>query len=492
MKNKHLKPALLTALFLIHAVITASAQIRLPNVIGNNMLLQRQQAVPVWGWAKPGQQVNVKFAGQQKTATADANGYWKIMLAALNANNKPQQMIITADTSHITLSNILVGEVWLCSGQSNMEYPVNIGKSYSPPKKGIDSAALELTVTNPNIRLFRVEKKYSLPDVTSPGWQVAGGDALAQVTAAGYFFAKNLYNKLHVPVGIISSSWGGSRIEPWTPVSGYLDLPAFSAAAQTKPFVVDSVSAGRMYNSLIHPLAPYALRGFLWYQGESNCMANETNMRYADKMQALVESWRKEWGNQQLPFYSVLIAPYYYTKRKDHVPHTAQTLPEFWEQQIASTKLPYTDIITVTDLVDDYSNIHPSYKWEVGRRLSLVALNETYGLKKIAYSGPRYDHVAIKNDKATIYFKNAEGLKAKDGQPLNYFAIAGKDGNFVDATATITGNSVVVSSPYVPQPVTVRYGWAETANPNLVNNTGIPAFPFRTDAQEWSFKSGVK
>lgn len=492
MKIIYSKTVWLTFLLLLCCIISVQAQIRLPNVIGNNMLLQRQQPVPVWGWAKPGQRVNVKFAGQQKSTTANASGYWKVTLAAMNANDQPRQMIITADTSKITLSNILVGEVWLCSGQSNMEYPVNIGKSYAPPKKGIDSAALELATTNPNIRLFKVEKKYSLPDVTSSGWQVAGGDALAQVTAAGYFFAKNLYQQLHVPIGIISSSWGGSRIEPWTPASAYADLPAFSSAAAIKPLLIDSVAPGRMYNSLIRPLAPYALRGFLWYQGESNCMANETNMRYADKMQALIESWRKEWGNRQLPFYSVLIAPYYYTKRKDHVPHTAQTLPEFWEQQIASVKIPYTDIVTVTDLVDDYSNIHPSYKWTVGRRLSLLALNETYHLKNVAYSGPRYDHLQIKNDKAIVYFKYADGLKANDGQPLNCFSIAGSDGNFVDATAQIAGNTVVVANPTISQPVAVRFGWTETANPNLVNHTGIPAMPFRSGAEDWHFKSGVK
>lgn len=490
--RKYLKKTALSFILLIGGITISSAQLHLPKIIGDNMLLQRKQPVPVWGWAKPGQQVSVKFAGQQKSAVADANGYWKISLAAMEANEKPQQMTITADTSHITISNILIGEVWLCSGQSNMEYPVNIGKSYAPPKKGIDSAALELQSSHPNIRLFRVEKKYSLPDVTSSGWQMAEGDALGTVTAAGYFFAKNLYQKLHVPIGIISSSWGGSRIEPWTPQSGYLALPAFAGAANAKPFVIDSSSTSRMYTSMILPLAPYALRGFLWYQGESNCMINEKPMRYADKMQALVESWRKEWGNQQLPFYSVLIAPYYYTKRKDHVPHTAQTLPEFWEQQIASTKIPHTDIITVTDLVDEYSNIHPSYKWIVGRRLSLLALNETYGYKNVAHSGPRYDHMQVKNDKAILYFKYADGLKTNDGQPLNYFSVAGSDGNFVDATAQVVGNTVVVSSPSVSKPTAVRYGWTETANPNLVNNTGIPAFPFRTNADVWNFKSDVK
>jgi sialate O-acetylesterase len=231
------------------------------------------------------------------------------------------------------------------------------------------------------------------------------------------------------------------------------------------------------------------LHGFLWYQGESNCMINEHDMRYADKMQALTDSWRKAFHNPKAPLYSVLIAPYYYTKRKDHVPHTAETLPEFWEQQIESTRIPNSDIITVTDLVDDFKNIHPSYKWEVGRRLSLLALAKDYGFKNVEYSGPRYQKMKIKGDKIILNFSHTEGLKAGDGTPLNYFTIAGDDGKFVPATAEIQGNKIVVSSTAISNPRAVRFAWTETANPNLVNDIGLPALPFRTNGSHWEYRS---
>jgi sialate O-acetylesterase len=479
---------LIALLCFVLFIAAADAQIRLPKIIGDNMVLQRNQPVPVWGWTKTGSTVKVSFAGQVKTAVADVNGYWKVALTAMPANEKPQRMTITADTSTINLKNILVGEVWFCSGQSNMEYNLKLMPGYSKPAKGIDSAALELATSNPNIRLFKVEKVYSSPDVTTKGWNESSGNALEVFSAVGYYFAKNVYNKLHVPIGMIASSWGGTRIEPWVSEEAFVSLPAFSTEKGTKPFLLDSVPVGKIYKSMVEPLQPYAVRGFLWYQGESNCMINEKNMRYAEKMQALIDSWRIGFNEPKAPFYSVMIAPYYYTKRHDHVPHTAETLPEFWEQQIESTRIPNTDIISVTDLVDDFRNIHPSYKWEVGRRMALVALAKDYGFKNTVYSGPRYQKMELKDGKAILYFSNTNGLKASDGQSLNCFTIAGTDGNYMNADAKIVGNTVVVSCLLVPKPKNVRFAWTETSTPNLVNGVGFPAFPFRTDAKKWDRK----
>jgi sialate O-acetylesterase len=468
-------------IFCLLFFINAGAQVRLPKIIGNNMVLQRNQPVPVWGWAKAGSTVKVAFAGQVKTAEADADGAWKIMLNQMPANNTGQMMTINSDTSTVTLKNILVGEVWFCSGQSNMEYAMKLMPGYTKPAKGADSAALELSVVNPDIRLFKVEKVYSLPDVTTKGWNESAGTSLEQFSALGYYFAKTIYSKLHIPIGMIQAAWGGSRIEPWTPPYGYAALPAFKAESTMDPMIIDSSAVGKMYKSMVYPIAPYALHGFLWYQGESNAMINEKPYRYVDKMQALIDSWRKEFGAPKASFYSVLIAPYYYTKRKDHVPHTDETLPEFWEQQIESTRIPNTDLITVTDLVDDFKNIHPSYKWEVGRRMALVALAKDYGYKNTVYSGPRYQRMEIKRGKVVIYFSNAQGLKSRDGQALNLFSLAGADGNYMNADAQIIGNTVVVSSLLVPKPKAVRFAWTETANPNLVNAAGLPALPFRTN-----------
>jgi sialate O-acetylesterase len=481
MKSKKL--IILFSLLASHTLIFA--QLRLPKVIGNNMVLQRDKQVPIWGWAKPGEQVTVTFVTQQKRAKADTSGYWRILLSPLKASDKPADMTIAASNT-ITLSNILVGEVWLCSGQSNMEYTMKLGPSYAKPKKGIDSAALELTETHPNIRIFKVEKVLSSPDVTSTGWNECTGAALEQFSAVGFYFAKNIQRELNVPIGVISSSWGGSRIEPWTPAEAYKALPAFAPEAQKTPFMIDSVMPGKDYRSMILPLAPFALRGFLWYQGESNCMI-EDGMRYADKMQALVDGWRKQWENDKLPFYSVQIAPYYYTKRKDRLPHTPQTEAEFWEAQVQSTKIPRTGSIAITDLVDNLSDIHPPYKWEVGRRLSLLALANDYN-KKIVSSGPVYKSMKVKNGKVILSLNNSNGLKSIDGKPLSWFTIAGEDGSFVPANAEISGDNVVVSAEGIAKPKAVRFAWNEAAMPNLFNAAGLPAVPFRTDGLEWNYK----
>jgi sialate O-acetylesterase len=467
---------------------TANAQIKLPKVIGSDMVLQRNQPVPIWGWTVAGKTVKVSFGNQTKTTTADTAGYWRVTLNALAANSKPQNMVITSDTAVTTLNNILVGEVWLCSGQSNMEYTMKLMKGYTKPFKGIDSTEQELLAVNPAIRLFKVEKKLSLPDVTTTGWHPSSGEALEKTSAAGYYFAKTLQAKLHVPIGIISSSWGGSRIEPWTPGWGYTALPAFAKEAAQDTLTMDGVKPGNYYKSMIEPLAPFAIHGVLWYQGESNCMLNEPGMRYANKMQALVSSWRKQWKNDKMPFYSVLIAPFYYTKRKDKLPHTPETLPLFWEQQIQSAKIPNTGFITVTDLVDDLKNIHPSYKWEVGRRLALLPLAKDYGFKSIVYSGPVFQRMQVKGNKLILTFINANGLKTADGQAPTFFTIAGADGNFVDATAEISGNTVVLSAATVSQPTIARFAWTEAARPNLVNGAGLPTVPFRTDGLEWEYR----
>jgi sialate O-acetylesterase len=455
------------------------------------MMLQRSQAVPVWGWSQPGVTVKVLFANQKTTTTADSLGRWKVILAPLEANGHPQQMTISTDTSEVVLNNILVGEVWLCSGQSNMEYTMKKHKSYKGPEKGADSAALELSRSNPLIRLFTVEKKLSSPDVTSTGWHEAEGVALEQVSAPGYFFAKHLQKVLNVPIGIINSSWGGSRIERWTPASAYEALPnVFSLSTNEKDQVIlDSMIVGQNYKSMIEPLAPFALKGFLWYQGENNCSYEEPGMRYAYKMQALIESWRTLWKKESLPFYYALIAPHYYTSRnkKDRRVHTAETLPLFWEQQVATSQIPNTAFITLTDLVDDLKDIHPSYKWEVGRRFGLIALAKTYNIST-PYSGPQFERMKIKGQKIIIYFKDAEGLKTNDGKKPGFFTLAGADGEFFDAKAVISKNTVILSSGSVQRPVAARFGWTETARPNLINKQGLPAVPFRTDALHWEYR----
>jgi sialate O-acetylesterase len=237
---------------------------------------------------------------------------------------------------------------------------------------------------------------------------------------------------------------------------------------------------------MIKPMVPFAVKGFLWYQGESNCMIND-GLRYCDKFDLMVDAWRNAWGVKDMPFYFAQISPFYYTKRKDKVPHTPETLAEFWEAQAKTLIIPHTGMVVTTDLVDDLSNIHPSYKWEVGRRLSLLALANEYGTKNVVTSGPVYKSMKTKGNKIILEFTNfGSGLQSKDGKPLSWFTIAGADGQYFPANSIIKGNTIIVSSVDVKKPVSVRFAWDETAMPNFCNKEGLPAVPFRTDSPVWN------
>lgn len=465
----------------------AGAQIKLPGVIGSNMILQRDKPVSIWGWARPEAGVSLTFDKQQLSVKADGSGYWRAILKPLSASFSPKEMLIKSDTSELRLSNILVGEVWLCSGQSNMEYTMKLRSNYAGPKIGVDSAAAELGKHRPEIRLLYVEKKVGQPDIVSEGWSESKGELLGKTAALAYFFAKDLSASLKVPVGVISSSWGGSRIEPWTAAENYKKIPAFRAESSMDTLKIDGVIPGKNYRSMILPLAPFAIRGVLWYQGESNCMIEEHDMRYAYKQQALVENWREIFEDKKMPFYYVLIAPHTYTRRKDKMKHTAESLPLFWEQQTEAARIPNTGFITVSDLVDDVTDIHPSYKWEVGRRLAALALTKTYGQPR-PYIGPQYSGMKISGDKLILNFKNAAGLRTRDGKAPDWFLISGADGKFVPAKAMISGERVILSAAELKAPRQARFAWEETAMPNLENAAGLPAVPFRTDGQKWAYK----
>lgn len=459
------------------------AQVKLPKVIANHMILQRNQSVPIWGWAKPNEMVSVSFKGQQMSATADADGYWKVMLSSLTATNEPAEMVIKASNT-IVLKDILVGEVWLVSGQSNMEYPIK--HNYAKPRRSVDSTTFELSAKYPQIRLFKVEKVLS-DTLTTNGWnECIDPITIGSFSAIGYYFARNLHRELNVPIGILQAAWGGTRIEPWTTEEMYSNLPAFKEYFEKKPVLISGVKAGRHYQSMVKPLAPFALKGVLWYQGESNAMIND-DMFYADKMQALIEGWRTAWGTE-ISFYSVGLAPYYYTKRKDPIPHTSETLAKFWEAQKESLKITNSDMVWTTDLVDNLSDIHPPYKWVIAKRLSNLALSRDYKQKKLTVYGPTFKSMKVKKGKVYLSFNYADGLKSADSKSLNCFTIAGADGTFEPADAKIERNKIIVSNAKINTPSQVRFAWHETAQPNLVNSAGLPAVPFRTDNASWNYK----
>ncbi len=493
MNRKLLKNCILAALLL--TAVPAFSAITLPRVIGSNMVLQRGQAVPIWGWAAPGEKVTVEFAGQKKTAKADADGVWEVRLGKLNASGIADAMTISGSDT-VTLTNILVGEVWLCSGQSNMEKPIGLQQGQKP----VPNFEQELATGDghPNIRLFKVEKTLAAAparDVPAHGWAVCSSNALdaMKFSAAAYFFAREIVKELNVPVGLVESAWGGTRVEPWTPPAGFDQVSALAGLAKFSAGTnkLDNKTTTAIYNGMIAPLKPFAIRGALWYQGESNCMDVNDGPAYADKFEALIKGWRKVWGQGDFAFYYVQLAPYsYFSNRDKPRVNSPEELPLIWEAQARCLRLPNTGMAVITDTVENPKDIHPENKQDVGKRLARLALNKTYGRKDIVCTGPMFKAMKVKGSEAILAFDNGGSeLHCRDSQELNSFTIAGADGKFAPATARIEGETVVVASPEVAAPKAVRFGWHELAQPNFFNEAGLPASPFRTD-DAWSKKGG--
>lgn len=437
--------SVLTVILLV-TPLSLRAEVKLPAVVGSHMVLQRDKEVPIWGWADPGEEVTVEFADQKKSTRADDKGNWKVALDAMKANAKGQRLLVKGKNT-IELTDILIGEVWIGSGQSNMEW--SLAQS-ARPKETIAAA------NHPTIRLFHVPKvqaKTPQKDLKAE-WKICTPESATRFSAVLYHYGVRLQKDLDVPMGLINSSWGGSPIEPWT--------------------VTDKTSGG-MYNAMIAPLVPFALRGVIWYQGESNAF-QKNRMTYRDKMQALIDGWRGHWG-KEMPFYFVQIAPWQPAKGG----YPPGELEALWEAQVASLKIPHTGMVVTTDLVDNIQDIHPGNKVDVGNRLALWALTKTYGKKDIVYSGPLYKSMKIEGNKIRLSFAHpGGGLKSRDGKALTEFEIAGDDDKFVAAEATIDGDTVVVHARGVDNPTQVRFGWRTTTNPNLMNKEGLPASPFRT------------
>lgn len=467
----------------ILAFCFASAQVLLPKVITNNMVLQRGKPVAIWGTATAGEKITVIFANQTQTAVADTAGNWQVKLSPMKVSAEPRKMIISGSNT-IELENILVGEVWLCSGQSNMEYPLDRRlKKYAASKRGEDLAEKELKSSNKNplIRYLYVEKKLT-STLATDGWKDTNDTTVRYISAAGYFFAKELTEKLKIPVGIISSSWGGTRVEQWTPPTAYQQSPLFKDSLVGKTnFKIDGMVPGKMFESMIKPIIPYTVKGLVWYQGESNLMIHDT-ATFVAKTKLMLDTWKGLWKDESLRFYYVQIAPHYYTKRKDKLSHGSDLLPYYWEAQAKCLAFPNSGMAVTTDLVDDLGNIHPGYKWEVGRRLSLWALAKDYG-QKVVYSGPLYKSMKIKKCTIELSFTQiGSGLDSFNNQSIKWFTIAGADKKFYPADAVIIGKKLIVSSKEVQNPVAVRFAWDETAMPNFCNKEKLPASPFRTDS----------
>jgi sialate O-acetylesterase len=459
-------------LLLMLSSLHGADSLKLPALFSDNMVLQQKQEIPVWGWAKPGQSVTVKLEGQSKTATTGKDGCWKVQLKPLKAGG-PLKMTIVADKT-IKLKNILVGEVWICSGQSNMERSV---------QSSANSAKEIAAAKYPRIRLFRIPRSPSKTSGTDckATWVECSPSTVGSFSAVGYYFGRTLNKKLKVPVGLIQSAYGNTTAEAWTSNSALKndsDLKHFAKIfrfmAPVKPQAQLFKLPTALYKGMIAPLIPYAIRGVIWYQGESN---DYRAYQYRKLFSVLIKDWRNRWKQGDFPFLFVQLANF----GKPPSQPGPSTWAELREAQDMALALPKTGMAVTVD-IGDAKNIHPKNKQDVGLRLALWALATTYGKKNMVYSGPLYDSCVVKGNKIQLNFKHfGKGLEAKGGA-LKQFSIAGADKKFVWADAHIKGNTVVVSSPKVVKPVAVRYAWAN--NPegcNLYNSAGLPASPFRTD-----------
>lgn len=437
---------------LLLPVATLRADVKLPTILGSHMVVQRDRPLPIWGSADTAEDVTVTLDDKTEKTKADDKGNWKVTFPALKADGKPHKITV-AGKNRIELEDILVGEVWIGSGQSNMEWSL----AASAEAKETIAAA-----NHPNIRLFHVPKlqtKDPAKDVKAE-WKACTPSTVPNFSAVLYHFGVRLQKELDMPIGLINSSWGGSPIEPWT---------------------VTEKTSGGMYNGMIAPLQPFPIRGVTWYQGETNVI-QKNGLKYRDKMDDLIKGWRKAWG-YDFPFHYVQIAPW------SGAPYPPGELEALWEAQVASLKIPKTGMVVVTDLVDNVADIHPRNKKDVGNRLALWALVKDYEKKGIVYSGPLYKSMKVDGDKVRLTFAHVGGgLKSRDGKPLSEFEIAGNDGKFVPAEAVIDGDTIVVSAKGVATPEQVRFGWRKTANPNLSNKEGLPASPFQT--KNWTGGTG--
>ena len=456
----------------------AKADVKLPSMLSNNMVLQQNTLIKFWGWADKHENIKIKasWLNKEMNTTADEDGKWLVYITTTNAGG-PYTIDIEGKNK-IKLTNVLLGEVWVCSGQSNMEFTINaMGGWKKYPKE------MEEIVHNDysTIRLCQIEKETSdIPmEDCNVHWMIADTATLNYFSAVAWFFGKELSDKLKVPIALISSNWGGTPAEAWTEhsflsndklLSSYLSKISDNENSPNKHSV--------LYNAMINPIINYTIKGGIWYQGEAN--VKEAGL-YNHLFPAMIKSWRKAWNIGDFPFYYVQLAPFDYDNGN-------KTSAYLREAQLKTLSLPNTGMAVTLD-IGNVKDIHPKNKQDVGKRLSLWALNKTYRQQDVkVYSGPLFKKMKIENNKIRLYFDNAaSGLMAKN-HGLWGFEIAGKDLIFEQANAVIEGSEIVVANKTIGKPVAVRYAFTDTASATLFNKEGLPASSFRTDQSAFLYK----
>jgi sialate O-acetylesterase len=446
--------------------------LELASIFSDHMVLQRDCAIPIWGSAAPGAVVRVQLGERTRQVTTDAQGAWRVELGPLAAGG-PLELRVWSEGALLQLTDILVGEVWVASGQSNMQWTV------------ANADAAETTIAqaeHPQLRLLTLPRQTApqpQSNFKSTGWQVCSAETVRDFSAVAYSFGQALHAQLGVPIGLISTNNGGTRMEAWTSHEALASRPPFAADAQSAQAAAES-SPSRpaaaldknhptgLYNAMIHPLIPFAMRGVIWYQGEANA---DAHVHYRELSELMIGDWRKRWGQGDFPFLLVQLAGY---------SPSAHAWPALREAQWQTVQtVPHTGMVVTTDLGDP-ADIHPRRKQAVGQRLALVARALAYG-EEIVYSGPTYRAMRVDGSQVRLEWDHVGGGLVAQGGPLQGFEIAGAGGDYLPATATIEGEELVVSSDAIKNPVAVRYNWSGWTEGNLYNEEGLPAAPFRTE-----------
>ena len=453
------------------------AAVELPSIFTDNMVLQRDRAVPVWGTGRAGEMVSVQFAGQTASATADRDGKWQVRLAPLAASSDGATLTVRGDNT-LTRSNVLVGDVWLCAGQSNMQYGL---QSITGSRRLIEA------FPNPDIRLFQVPNVWSRTpqsDVKAR-WELCSPQTLPRFSAVGYLVGRDLQSKLNVPIGLINISWGGCRIESMTAPESFAAVSVSAeVAGEVEKQIADLKSRkdadlrkdkqrlpNVLFNAMVHPLAPFAVRGMLWYQGEDN---HTEGMRYAEKLRALAHTWRTCFADPDMPIFIVQLPPYQYGREKSTL------IPDFRAaQQYFAEHDSNAGFITTTDCGDP-RDIHPRDKMPLARRLANLVLYKVYGIGSDAALAPTFRSAGAEGSAFVVEFNRPNDLRTRDNEPVSHLMLAGEDGLFHPAAGVIRNDKLFVTSPEVSAPVRLRFGWDKLADPNLVNRAGVPVAPFDT------------
>ena len=473
------------------------AELKLHPLFSDHVVLQSDFACPVWGTVEPGEEITVSIAGQRKTAKADAEGNWSLKLEPAKAGG-PHEMTV-AGRNTITVRDVLFGEVWVCSGQSNMEWVVSNSNNFPQEKEAANF---------PEIRHFLVKKNpQDAPVRTLNGdWKPTTPETVGGFTAVGYFFGRELHKKLNVPIGLIHTSWGGTAAQLWTSKPALEANPALKPILDVFPRQMENYEKALakykeqsekakaenqpppkapnkpmapccLYNGMIAPVIPYGIRGAIWYQGESNAGAPK---EYQTLFPEMIRNWRRDWGQGDFPFGFVQLANFRANKNEKLDQPVESNWAELREAQTMTLSLPNTGMAVIID-IGHPTDIHPRNKQDVGGRLALWAESQVYRKELPEYSSPLFDSMKVEDTKARISFKHAGGGLEARGDRLTGFAIAGEDRTFVWADAKIDGNTVVVWSDKIAKPAAVRYAWADYPECNLYSKEGLPASPFRTD-----------